>query len=101
MKKIMVVLLFLLVAGCASLDSGMVVRKRDSGCYLAVDIVRFNGARGYVDRDSIIIPCGQYEEYKNIYIGDFIAVKKINKDLYLIKKIDSEAERKRITHGIE
>lgn len=93
MKNIMVVLVFLLVAGCASLDSGMVTsRFHESGqCYIGM--ARYNTKVDRIERDFSKV---QYSDYKTLRLGDCVIVNKKG-----VKKIDSEAERRRITHGIE
>lgn len=93
MKKIMVVLVFSLVAGCVSLDSGMVTsRFHESGqCY--VGMARYNAKVDRIERDFSKV---RYSDYRSLRLGDCVIVTKNG-----VKKIDSEAERRRITHGIE
>ena len=93
MKKIIVVMVFALVAGCASLDSGMVTsRFHESGqCY--VGMARYNAKVDRIERDFSRV---KYADYKSLRLGDCVIVTKNG-----VKKTDSEAERKRITHGVE
>lgn len=93
MKNIMVVMVFALVYGCASLDSGMVTsRFNESGqCYVVV--ARYNAKTDQIERDYARV---KYADYKAMRLGDCVIVTKNG-----VKKIDSEAERRRITHGIE
>ena len=93
MNKIIVVMVFALIAGCASLDSGMVTsRFNESGqCY--VGIARYNAKVDRIQRDYARV---NYEDYKSLRLGDCIIVTKNG-----VKKTNSEEERQRITHGIE
>lgn len=92
MKKIVVVMVFAMVAGCASLDSGMVTSKHhDMWDYVVY--ARYNTNTGEIERDQAKV---RRTDYANYHLGDCVIVTKNG-----VKKIDSEAERKRITHGIE
>ena len=93
MKKIIVVLVFSLVAGCASLDSGMVTARFHEYGQHYISISRYNAKRGDLEKDFIRVKRSEYVNYR---LGDCIIVTKNG-----VKKIDSEAERRRITHGIE
>lgn len=98
MKRFMIVsIVALAVVSCASLDSGMVTgRYFDSG-YRYIAVARLNDKSMQYERDFVYV---SPSEYKTLRLGDCIYIKQDGRK-YKITKIESEAEKRLITHGRE